>query len=114
MPERLRVLLDEGVPERLRHAFSSDVEIETVRYRGWAGLRNGDLLAAAEPVFDVLVTVDKPLRFQQRVAGRSISVVVLDAGGTTLADLLPLAPAARDAIRAAQPGTVTVVTGRRA
>ena len=110
MPERVRVLLDEGVPEKLRGAFSEAFDVETVRYRGWTGLKNGVLLRAAEVDFDALVTVDKKLRHQQNVGARSISVVVLDAEGTTYAALVPLIPGAEAALRRATPGTVTVVS----
>jgi len=109
MPERVRVLLDEGVPEKLRGAFSEAFVVETVRYRGWTGLKNGALLRAAEQDFDVLVTVDKRLRYQQNVAERDIAVVVLDAVGTTYADLIPLLPAAEAALRGAMPGQVILV-----
>ncbi len=107
--DRIVILLDEGVPEKLRGEFSSAFVVETVRYRGWAGKRNGELLALAETDFDALLTVDKRLRFQQNVAGRSIAVVVLDAIGTKFSDLLPLLPEAEEALRHANPGDVIVV-----
>lgn len=72
-------------------------------------MKNGKLLRAAEADFDVLVTVDKGLRHQQNVGAHDIAVVVLDAGGTTFADLLPLVPAAESAIRESEPGAVVVV-----
>jgi hypothetical protein len=108
MPEQVRVLLDEGVPEKLRAAFSAAFEVETVRYRGWTGLKNGALLRAAEGTFDALVTVDKRLHHQQNVGARDIAVV-LDAPGTKFSDLLPLIPSAEAALLRAEPGTVTVV-----
>ena len=111
---RFRVLLDEGVPEALRHAFSARVEVATVRFCGFVGMRNGDLIRAAEPMFDVLVTVDKRLRYQQNIPARSIAVVVLDAGGTTVAHLRPLVASAEAAILGAAPGDVVVVTDPRA
>ncbi len=109
MRERIRVLLDEGVPEKLRGAFSDAFTVETVRYRGWTGLKNGALLRAAEEDFDAMVTVDKHLRYQQNLGARNIAVVVLNAAGTTYADLLGLIPAAEAAMRGAMPGSVTVV-----
>lgn len=109
MPEAIRVLLDESIPEKLRGEFSLAFAVETVRYRGWAGLKNGNLLRAAERAFDVLVTVDKGLRHQQNIEVRNLAVVVLEAGGTTFADLLPLVPATEAAIRAAEAGMVVVV-----
>lgn len=103
MPESIRVLLDESIPEKLRAEFSSALTIETVRYRGWAGLKNGNLLRAAEGAFDVFVTVDKNLQYQQNVGVRDLAIVVLDAQGTTFADLLPLVPAADAAISERRP-----------
>lgn len=109
MPEPIRVLLDEGVPEKLRAEFSEAFAVETVRYRGWAGTRNGELLQLAEAAFDALVTVDKKLWYQQNVRARSIAVVVLAATGTKFADILPLLPAAEAALRRAKPGDVVIV-----
>ena len=103
------MLLDESIPAKLRLEFSDALAVETVRYRGWGGLKNGALLRAAEAEFDVLVTVDKGLRHQQNVGVRDLAVVVLDAGGTTFADLPPLVPAAEAAIAEAEAGAVVVV-----
>jgi predicted nuclease of predicted toxin-antitoxin system len=109
MPEPVCVLLDESIPETLRREFSASLAVETVRYRGWTGLKNGMLLRAAEADFDVLVTVDKGLLHQQNIRARDIAVVILDAGGTTFADLVPMVPAVESAIREATPGAVVVV-----
>jgi len=109
MPEPLRVLLDESIPEKLRLAFSPSFDVQTVRYQGWAGLKNGKLLRAAEADFDILVTVDKGLRHQQNVGEREIAVIVLETGGTTYADLLPLVADAERAFRRSKPGAVIVV-----
>lgn len=109
MPEPIRVLLDEGVPEKLRAEFSGRFLVETVKYQGWAGLKNGELLSAAESSFDVLITVDKRLPYQQNIGGRDIAVIVLNAPGTKFFDLLPLVAGAEAALLAAKPGTVVVV-----
>ena len=111
MSSLVRVLLDEGVPEKLRLSFSGAFEVETVRYRGWAGLKNGELLRAAAPVFDALVTVDKRLHYQQHVVSHDIAVIVLDSLGTKYSDLLPLIPEVEAVLRTAKPGSVTVVAG---
>ena len=110
MTKPIRVLLDEGVPERLRRSFSEDFVVETVGYWEWKGLKNGELLRAAEEHFDALVTVDRGLRHQQNVSGRRIGVVVLAAGGTKLNDLLPLVPDVEEKLRQLEAGTVRVVT----
>ena len=72
-----RVLLDEDLPVRLRHHFPEGVQVETVEYRGWKGLRNGALLGFAAKAFDVFVTTDKNLQYQQNVAGRRLAILVL-------------------------------------
>ena len=61
----MNVLLDEDVKERLRHHFGADITVETAGYRGFKGLQNGALLAAAERSFDALVTLDSNLPHQR-------------------------------------------------
>jgi hypothetical protein len=72
----VRVLFDQGTPVPLRtHLAGHDVV--TAFEAGWAELSNGELLDAAEAQFDVLVTTDKQLRYQQNLTGRRIAIVVL-------------------------------------
>ena len=59
---------------------------------GWTGIRNGKLLAVASDAFDVLITVDRNLGFQQNVATSGVAIVVLHARTNRLADLRPLVP----------------------
>jgi predicted nuclease of predicted toxin-antitoxin system len=76
----MRVLFDQGVPVPLRRVLSGHT-IETVYERGWATLKNGALLSAAEAAgFEMFVTTDQQLRFQQNLAGRRLAILVL---GTT-------------------------------
>ena len=71
------VLFDQGTPAPLRHALSGHV-VETAYERGWSSLKNGELIAAAESAgFDVFVTTDKNLKYQQNLEGRSVAIVVL-------------------------------------
>jgi len=73
----MRVLLDHGTPAPLRRALLGHT-VETAYERGWSRLSNGMLLDAAEAAgFEVFVTTDKNLRYQQHLAARSIAVVVL-------------------------------------
>jgi putative NIF3 family GTP cyclohydrolase 1 type 2 len=75
----VKVLLDENLPHQLR-AHLRDHDTATVAYLGWSGLKNGALLRAAEAAgFDVLVTGDLSLEYQQNLAGRHIAVVSLSA-----------------------------------
>ena len=71
----MRLLFDGGVPWPLRHHLSGHV-CENVHRLGWGTMRNGDLLNAAQGTFDVLVTTDKNLRYQQRVTSRNLAIVV--------------------------------------
>jgi hypothetical protein len=60
----MRVLLDECVPRALRNDISGH-EVRTVAEAGWAGVKNGELLRLAATAFDVLITVDRSLEYQQ-------------------------------------------------
>jgi hypothetical protein len=73
----VQILFDHGTPAPLRHALVGH-EITTAYERGWSALKNGELIAAAEASkFEVLVTTDKNLRYQQNLTGRSLAIVVL-------------------------------------
>jgi predicted nuclease of predicted toxin-antitoxin system len=73
----VKVLFDQGTPVPLRKALVSHT-IETAHERGWSSLKNGELLAAAEAAgFEVLITTDRNLKYQQNLAVRNVAVVVL-------------------------------------
>jgi len=72
----MRVLFDHGTPAPLRQALPSHT-VSTAFELGWTELDNGALLEAAEPRFDVLVTTDKNLRYQQNPEGRRLAILVL-------------------------------------
>ena len=74
---------------------------------GWADLPDGELLSAMGSSFDVLVTVDKNLRFQQDLRTRPFAVAVLGAKSNHIRDLLPLVPELLAALPALRPGEVT-------
>lgn len=74
----MKVLLDECAPKALKKFLADHGhQCRTVQEAGWAGKRNGELLALAEATIDVLVTVDTNLRYQQNLAGLKIAIVVL-------------------------------------
>jgi hypothetical protein len=88
----MRILIDECIDERFRNSFPSH-DCQTTRYAGLAGLKNGDLLAAAESAkFDVLLTVDQGIEYQQNLSGRNIGILILCPKSNRLKDLLPLVP----------------------
>lgn len=72
----MRVLFDQGTPVPLRKHFAGH-DVVTAFEAGWSEVSNGELLAKAEEQFDVLVTTDKQLRYQQNLSGRRIAIVVL-------------------------------------
>ncbi len=104
----MRVLLDECVDRRLaEHIVGHDVK--TVPEAGWAGLRNGELLGRAEQSFDVFITVDRNLPFQQTLARFSIAVIVLSARSNRIADLRELIPQLIKILPTARPDEVTLI-----
>ena len=76
----------------------------------WTAIRNGELLALASVNFDVFVTVDRNLAFQQRLRTFSIAVIVLQAKTNRLSDLRPLIPRLLPAIETAQRGEVKFIS----
>jgi predicted nuclease of predicted toxin-antitoxin system len=72
----MKILFDQGTPAPLRHALPGHA-ISTAFEMGWAALTNGDLLDAAEPSFDVLVTTDQNLPYQQNLKGRPLAILIL-------------------------------------
>ena len=93
----MKVLLDECVPRRLRSELAEH-EVLTVTERGWSGIKNGQLLVLAEVEFDVFLTVDQNLRYQQNLKAFNIGVVLLMARNNRLKTLLPLMPEVRKAL----------------
>ena len=88
----MKILLDECIDRRLARDLQGHT-VKTAPQMGWAGIKNGRLLALAENEFDVFVTVDRNLSFQQHLPKFKIAVLVLSARSNRLADLQPLVPA---------------------
>ncbi len=100
----MRVLLDECVNQRLRN-YLPGRECESAEYAGFAGLKNGELLDAAESAhFDVLLTVDRGLEYEQNLAGRRIAVVIFRTKSIALQELLPHVPACLAVLASIKPG----------
>ena len=72
----MRILFDQGTPLPLRDHLT-DHAVQTVFELGWSTLANGALLAFAENSFDLLITTDQQLRYQQNLSGRTLGIVVL-------------------------------------
>lgn len=106
----MRILLDENLPRGLKHELP-DHEIATVPEMGWSGTRDSELLRRAAGHFDVLVTADRNLEFQQNIAAASIGVVVVVAPNTRMQTLRPLTPAILSALTLAKGRTLVRVPG---
>jgi hypothetical protein len=105
----MRVLLDECVTRYLKREFAGH-DVLTVDEAGFKGLRNGRLLQAASGRFDVLVTVDQNLQYQQNLAMFALAVIVLKARRSTYPLLKPLMLQVRDLLTKIKPGEVVVVS----
>jgi hypothetical protein len=73
---QMRILLDECVPSPVQKLLA-DHDCVTVQQRGWGGIKNGELLRLAESEFDLFITADQNIRYQQNLAGRRIPILEL-------------------------------------
>ncbi len=98
----MRILLDENLPRKLAAHFSGH-ECRTVVQCGWSGTKNGELLALADPLFDILLTLDKNLPYQQNLNTKRIAVLIVRAHSNRIQDLLPIIPECLAALASIQP-----------
>ncbi len=99
----MKVLLDECVPRKLRRELPEH-EVLTVTEQGWSGIKNGKLLALATPEFDVFLTVDQNLKYQQNLTGVAIGIILLAARNNRLKPLLPLITDVREELERIKAG----------
>jgi predicted nuclease of predicted toxin-antitoxin system len=104
----MKLLLDECIDRKLAREFPN-YDVKTVPQMGWSGVKNGQLLALAEAEFDVFITVDRNLSFQQNLPQFDIAVIVLQAPSNRLADLKPLVPDVLTILATVTKGRATVV-----
>lgn len=93
----MRILLDESLPRPLSRLLAGH-DVSTVAQQGWASLSNGDLLRRAADTFDVMLTADQNIEFQQNVSMLPLAVIVVAADSNRLESLEPLVPAILDAL----------------
>ena len=102
----MKVLLDECVPERLRGHLKGH-EVHSVRYAGFSGKKNGELLLMAEEAgYGVLLTVDQGIPYQNSVTGRGIAVIVLRAPGNDIDTLKQMTEAVSRALTTIPAGAI--------
>ena len=104
----MRILLDECIDRRFANQITGH-SVATVGQMAWAGLKNGELLSRAQDDFDVFVTVDQNLRFQQNLSNFRIAVIVLRARSNRLNDLEPFAAKIETSIDQLAPGKALLV-----
>jgi predicted nuclease of predicted toxin-antitoxin system len=104
------LLLDECVDRRLA-AYIKGHSVESVQDVGWRSVKNGELLRLAEGRYDVFVTVDRNLAFQQPVARFDLAIIILRAKSNDADDLKELVPAMLEALPSAPRGRVTWIKG---
>ena len=102
------MLLDECVPRRLRSELPGHA-VRTVSEMGWSGIKNGPLLHRAAQEFDIFLTVDQGIEYQQNPVGLALATIVMVATSNDIDDLRPLMPRVREALSSASPGTVVKV-----
>ena len=104
----MKVLLDECVTRKLRRDFQGH-DVHTVEEAGLKGLKNGNLLRLASGQYEVLVTVDQNMQYQQNIKTLSMGILVLAAKRNSYEALHPLMSEALDALKQIQPGEVVVI-----
>ena len=99
----MKLLLDESLPRRLQKELIGH-EVVTVPEKGWAGKTNGELLALASESFDIFITADQNLEYQQELSKFSIGVIILAAPTNRFPDLKPLVPKILENLEKTRPG----------
>jgi hypothetical protein len=97
----MKILLDECVPWPM-HKLLSGHDCITAQQRGWGGIKNGELLSKAEKEFDLFITSDQNIRYQQNLAGRKIPILELSTN--KLRRLVAAAALLRSAVDSVKPG----------
>lgn len=104
----MNILIDECLPKKLKLAFS-DHTVSTVPEMGWAGTKNGDLLALMVDEFDVFITIDGNMGYQQNLSSVMIAFILISAPSNRLADLLPLVPTIKQTLEHIQVGDIIII-----
>ncbi|MBE9209232.1 DUF5615 family PIN-like protein [Nostoc sp. LEGE 06077] len=105
----MNILIDECIDRRLARQLSEHT-VKTVPQMGWAGIKDAELLRLAETEFDVFITVDRNLPFQQNLTVLDLAVLVLQVPSNRLADIQVLIPKILAVVDTAPKGTATVVS----
>ena len=105
----MRILLDECVNPRVREAFPQD-EVRTVREMGWGGIKNGKLLALSHGLFDVFLTLDQNIEYQQNISRFRFGFLVVKVPDNKISSYLPLFSAMADAAQKLRAGEIVRIS----
>ncbi len=106
----MKILIDECVPVGLAEALRErGYECDTVREAGYGSKKNGELLGLAEGNWDVFLTVDKNIKYQQNVSGRKIGILILRVKSNRLPDVLQHLSSCIEALKTVPPGEIVEV-----
>jgi hypothetical protein len=101
----MRLLLDEHLPIGLSAELHGHT-VDTFSGRGWTGIKSGELLRRMTGQYDVLVTMDRGIEFQQRLSTLPFGIVLVRARSNRMQDLRPLVPSILSALDAVDPGRI--------
>ena len=104
-----RVLLDENMDRRLKRLFDPELGVFTVMEMGWSGLKNGRLLGQASKEFDVFVTMDGNIPYQQNLKSLTLGIVLIKARSNRRDALEPMMDKVNEAAKEVTAGTLIVV-----
>jgi len=104
----MQILFDKGVPVGLRRSLPGH-SVTALHEVGWDDLENGELLKSAQNQYDVLITTDSNMKYQQRLSDYNIALIVLRAFNTKLESYLPLVPEIENVLTTIQPGEVVYI-----
>ena len=105
----MRILLDESVPGRLGALLAGHSAV-TVQRRGWASIKNGKLLSLAAGEFDVLLTADTGMEYQQNLATLPVAILIVLARSNRIEDLAPAVPVILEALDQLMPRTLRKIS----
>ena len=106
----MKILIDECLPDALKEKLDAlGHECQTVRKAGFGSKKNGELLTLAEVHWNVLLTSDRNIKYQQNMTGRRVSISILRAKSNRMKDLLPLMPACAQALLSIEAGRIVEV-----
>jgi hypothetical protein len=101
----MRILIDECLPRKLKHELPEH-DVSTVAEMGWAGVKNGELLRLMEAQFDVFITVDGNLTYQQKLSSLKIAIITLKARNNKYETLKPLMARVQENLAVLKPGEI--------